>query len=88
MILHVFPYVSAMRINNINLLNWIEVIFSIYYVFDLQGGWTEENWEEEMEKHPFFATQIKEEEIAETVSLFFTFVGVIHKWRHTNLVVA
>jgi hypothetical protein len=32
-----------------------------------QSGWTEENWEEEMEKHPFFATTLKEKDNPESV---------------------
>jgi hypothetical protein len=30
------------------------------YLVKFQGGWTEENWEEEMENHPFFATGLKD----------------------------
>ena len=29
---------------------------------EYKDGWTEENWEEEMEKHPFFMTKMPENE--------------------------
>jgi hypothetical protein len=28
---------------------------------EYKDGWTEENWEEEMEKHPFFMTKLPED---------------------------
>jgi hypothetical protein len=33
---------------------------SSLHLVKFQGGWTEENWEEEMENHPFFATGLKD----------------------------
>jgi hypothetical protein len=32
---------------------------------EYKDAWTEENWEEEMEKHPFFMTQNPSEEATE-----------------------